>query len=248
MRITTGGGDHATQSSYTGQSRQWKGHHKKICKPYNSFVSSADFRGLSTPERVDSILLSQLVAQVYPDGDFTFPPKIESPSLTLFLDLLPRLTANGRHALPVCTPGKVYPTSSAIEPFLSRFGNNNFLLHSHLTSFAHGIYPLASRVMNHSCYPNSVARYKIRQGESPVMEVVTLNKIHEGEEVRRNVLVDRAGTHANRSGHDSICRPGSSIRHASSCATSKLWFLMQLCVVPLSTFRRSDHGGSDECT
>ncbi|KAG5219766.1 SET domain-containing protein [Salix suchowensis] len=65
----------------------------------------------------------------------------------------------------------------------NRFGNNNFTIHSHLNSFAHGIFPLASRLFNHSCAPNAAARYKLVQGQAVTMEVVALRDIPEGEEV-----------------------------------------------------------------
>ncbi|CCL99706.1 uncharacterized protein FIBRA_01728 [Fibroporia radiculosa] len=65
----------------------------------------------------------------------------------------------------------------------TRFGNNNFIIHSHLNTFGHGIYPLASRLFNHSCVPNAVAKYIISPFESVQMEVVALRDIAEGEEI-----------------------------------------------------------------
>ena len=65
----------------------------------------------------------------------------------------------------------------------SRFGNNNFVLHSHLVSFGHGIYPLASRLFNHSCVPNAAVCYSLTQGRPPSMEVIALRKIAVDEEV-----------------------------------------------------------------
>jgi hypothetical protein len=65
----------------------------------------------------------------------------------------------------------------------SRFGNNNFIIHSHLTTFGHGIFPLASRLFNHSCLPNAAAKYILSPSNPPKMEVIALRDIALGEEV-----------------------------------------------------------------
>jgi SET and MYND domain-containing protein len=70
-----------------------------------------------------------------------------------------------------------------LDELYSRFGNNNFVIHSHLVSVAHGIFPLASRLFNHSCVPNSVAKYIFTESEPVRMDVVALREIKEGEEV-----------------------------------------------------------------
>lgn len=90
-----------------------------------------------------------------------------------------------RRSLPVVHAGIVgLDTAIITEDIYSRFGNNNFLVHSHLNPCAHGIFPLASRLFNHSCNPNCVAKYLFRKGEPVVMEVVAISAIAEGEEVR----------------------------------------------------------------
>jgi SET and MYND domain-containing protein len=71
----------------------------------------------------------------------------------------------------------------SLEALFSRSGNNNFAVYNHLTTIAHGIFPLASRLFNHSCLPNAVATYLIRQGEPVRMEVVALREIRATEEV-----------------------------------------------------------------
>jgi hypothetical protein len=70
-----------------------------------------------------------------------------------------------------------------LDELYSRFGNNNFVIHSHLVSIAHGIFPLASRLFNHSCVPNAVAKYIFTESEPVRMDVVALRHIKEGEEV-----------------------------------------------------------------
>jgi hypothetical protein len=71
-----------------------------------------------------------------------------------------------------------------LDELYSRFGNNNFAVHSHLVSVAHGIFPLASRLFNHSCVPNAAAKYIFTVSEPVCMDVVMLREIQEGEEVR----------------------------------------------------------------
>jgi hypothetical protein len=66
----------------------------------------------------------------------------------------------------------------------SRFGNNNFAIHSHLSAIAHGIFPLASRLFNHSCLPNSAPKYIFSPSEGVKMEIVALRHISPEEEVR----------------------------------------------------------------
>lgn len=51
------------------------------------------------------------------------------------------------------------------------------------TTIAHGIFPLASRLFNHSCLPNAAARYVIRRGQSVRMEIVALREIKVTEEI-----------------------------------------------------------------
>ncbi|KAF9493182.1 SET domain-containing protein [Pleurotus eryngii] len=89
-------------------------------------------------------------------------------------------SSNKFQALP---PHERLDSSMARTALYNRFGNNNFTIHSHLNSFAHGIFPLASRLFNHSCAPNAAARYKLVQGQAVTMEVVALRDIPEGEEI-----------------------------------------------------------------
>jgi SET and MYND domain-containing protein len=71
-----------------------------------------------------------------------------------------------------------------VREIYARFGNNNFVIHSHLTTFGHGVFPLASRLFNHSCLPNAAAKYTLSASNVPRMDVVALRDIAQGEEVR----------------------------------------------------------------
>ncbi|KAI0823932.1 SET domain-containing protein [Trametes gibbosa] len=157
----------------------WKAHHKKLCKGFNAFAASTEYQALAAHDQVDALLLSQMVA--HPSQWRTEP--LES-SYSTFMDLLkgPRADA---FDLPVCLPkGADRAASLALANELhSRFGNNNFVLHSHLNSYAHGVFPLASRLFNHSCVPNAVCKYIIKPEEPVTMQIVTLRNIVSDEEI-----------------------------------------------------------------
>lgn len=163
-----------------GQAVQWKAHHRKLCKRFNLYSASPDFLSLETNERVDAILLSQLVASIFPDNQYGSPQEIGGQLTSAFFDLMKR----SGHVPPICSSSGISPPSQIVEDLFSRFANNNFVLHSHLTQFAHGIFPVASRLLNHSCIPNCVAKYVITPGQAVKMEVVALRDIQEGEEAR----------------------------------------------------------------
>jgi hypothetical protein len=63
-------------------------------------------------------------------------PTEELPLLSTFSALLPGPPAP---VPPVCPPA-----AATAKTYHARFGNNNFVVHSHLTSVAHGVFPLAS--------------------------------------------------------------------------------------------------------
>jgi len=79
-----------------------------------------------------------------------------------------------------------------------RFGPNNFVLHSFAAlnsgvtegaAYAHGIFPLASRLFNHSCYPTAWPAFVVRN-KKLCMEVRALVDIPQGEEVCFAIGVD----------------------------------------------------------
>lgn len=130
----------------------------------------------------------------------------DDPGLSIFMSLLPG-PVMGKDVPPTCplSTGQ-RPAQSASELFL-RCGNNNFSIHSHLTTIAHGAFPLASRLFNHSCVPNAVAKYKLARAKEVVMEIVAIRDIAPGEEVccthRRKSMHSQAGLPDMYS----LCRP-----------------------------------------
>lgn len=177
----------ATQRSHgvvltsAGQSTQWKAHHRSLCKRFNRYIVSAGLQSLAPDEKVDAILLSQLLASIFPSNTFDSPQEVGAQLTSIFLELMQR-PLEELSIPPVCVPSN--PPPQIVGDLFTRFSNNNFVLHSHLTPFAHGIFPLASRLFNHSCVPNCVAKYIITPGEAVRMEVVALRAINEGEEAR----------------------------------------------------------------
>lgn len=140
---------------------------------------SADYQTLLEHEKLDALLLSHTVARfsLLPSPH---EPENDSPG-GIMTSLLPQ--AGGTIPAPPLCPIKPQPNQNLVNTLYSRFGNNNFVIHSHLSSIGHGIFPAASGLFNHSCVPNAVAKYVLSQGQPVVMQVVALRDIHPGEEV-----------------------------------------------------------------
>ena len=164
--------------SISGQNLHWNLDHKRICRAYASYVASADYQMLLEHEKLDVLLLSHTVARFSPLP--SLEPENDSPE-SIMTSLLPQ-AGSSVSAPPLC-PIKPQPSQDLINMLYSRFGNNNFVIHSHLSSIGHGVFPAASRLFNHSCVPNAVAKYVLSQGKPVVMQVVALRDIHPGEEV-----------------------------------------------------------------
>ncbi|KAF7299584.1 hypothetical protein HMN09_00963700 [Mycena chlorophos] len=155
------------------QTLQWPVH-KRLCKRLSKYGASTAVQALAEHEKLEALLLSHLIARLDVDSQDSeellqsmlslLPGPVEPP-------LLPIIYASARFAAP------------EVQNIYARFGNNNFALHSHLTTFGHGVFPEASRYFNHSCLPNAAAKYRLVQGQRPMMEVVALREIEEGEEV-----------------------------------------------------------------
>ncbi|KAL0570031.1 hypothetical protein V5O48_011929 [Marasmius crinis-equi] len=131
---------------------------------------------METHEKMDSLLLSTLIARIEL-LKLSFDD-VESP-LHTFMSLMSGPTAPSPP--PVFTKNTL--ATEQIATLFARFGNNNFSIHSHFNTYAHGIFPLASRLFNHSCMPNAAAKYIITPGDPPRMEIVALRPISEGEEI-----------------------------------------------------------------
>jgi SET domain len=157
-----------------------------MCKAYNRYTASTVFQTLPPNEKLDSLLLSHLVAELFSnskEGPLTLLIEDQPTPISTFSSLLSGPIAN--QLTPPISP--MGPNDVLLEGVLdelySRFGNNNFVIHSHLVSIAHGIFPLASRLFNHSCVPNAAAKYIFTESEPVHMEVVALRDIKKGEEV-----------------------------------------------------------------
>ncbi|OAX38145.1 SET domain-containing protein [Rhizopogon vinicolor AM-OR11-026] len=158
------------------QSLHW-GSHKKYCKRLASFTASADFQCLEEHEKLAALLHTHLIAEI----SSNVLCDARAKQLSTFMSLLP----GPQHGSPpiACPMSVSVEVHQSLEALFSRSGNNNFAVHSHLTTIAHGIFPLASRLFNHSCLPNAAARYVIRQGQPVHMEVVALRQINASEEI-----------------------------------------------------------------
>lgn len=141
-------------------------------------MASEPYKSLLEHEKFDSLLLSHTIAQLA-SLPSPYVPSPGSPA-DILMSLLPHLT--GMPTPTICSIQPA-PTQTFVEKLYSRFGNNNFVIHSHLSSIGHGVFPLASRLFNHSCMPNAVVKYIFNQGKSVTMEVVALRDIVSGEEV-----------------------------------------------------------------
>ncbi|KAF7346334.1 Linear gramicidin synthase subunit D [Mycena sanguinolenta] len=142
----------------------------QLDRRFAKFEASLPFQALAAHEKLDALLLSHLVAQLDgPDDDristmtSLLAGPVEMP--------LPPVACSPR--IPESLIGEIY----------SRFGNNNFVIHSHLTTYGHGVFPLASRLFNHSCLPNAAAKYVLSASNVPRMEVIALRDISPGEEI-----------------------------------------------------------------
>ncbi|KAJ3531387.1 hypothetical protein NMY22_g8174 [Coprinellus aureogranulatus] len=163
------------------QNDHWHSGHKRICKKFNQFTNATAFQRLEKHERMDSLLLTHLLAHLSTLPEPYSPES--SADLSVTLSLLPGPTANDAASPPHCQIKPSPPSEKFVSDLYSRFGNNNFTIHSHLNSIAHGVFPQASRLFNHSCVPNAVAKYVLKHGEVVSMEVVSLQNISAGEEV-----------------------------------------------------------------
>ena len=166
----------------SGQNRAWTAHHKKICKNYSRFIVSEQYQPLTAHDQVDALLLTQLLADPGHWSEKHTPSDLRDP-ISTFMDLI-KFPRPGGFVPPLCHSRNAQSegTIKLAADLYSRFGNNNFVLHSHLDSYAHGVFPLASRLFNHSCVPTAVCKYVITPSEPVRMDVVALCDISEGEE------------------------------------------------------------------
>jgi len=158
-----------------------------MCKLYHQHTSSYRFQYLAAHERLDSLLLSHLLCQVTSATSATLP---DTDPVSVFHTLLPGPAS--MHSIPGPPLGPSV-TADLVNDLYSRFGNNNFAIHSHLNTVGHGIFPLASRLFNHSCVPNAAAKFILSPSKPVTMEVVALRDISAGEEVRFSMYLVSSG-------------------------------------------------------
>ena len=163
----------------SGQNLHWRAHHKVICKSIRQFLASSEYQNLPSNEQLDSLLLSHLVAEFY-SGKHN--RRGQDPAFCTMLSLMEGPVP--LNAPPICPMNKAVVPEDDIQSLYARFANNNFTIHSHLVVYAHGIFPLASRLFNHSCVPNAAAKFIITPSRCVSMEVVSLTAIPQDEEVQ----------------------------------------------------------------
>lgn len=187
-------------------------------------MASEEYQALSHHDQVDAILLSHLIAERFIDDGGNISAEGGS-SMSTLMELVEARSAPTTIP-PLCNanvPSDVLSTAHAIY---NRFGNNNFVVHSHLNSYAHGIFPFASRSFNHSCVPNAVVKYIITPCHPVRMEVIALRDIARGDELYFTIT----GSHATAicvpiPGHLTLrpCQledPMNSLKSRPTCAAS----------------------------
>jgi SET domain len=141
--------------------------------------------------------------------------QLASNPLACFIDLIPHPHARPLPPLPpkLDLSAMKVPSSrlfqqiheseeSVLLAAWKRFGPNNFVLHSFAAlndgvatgaTYAHGVFPLASRLFNHSCYPTAWPAFVVRD-KGICMEVRALVDIPQDEEVCFAIEVDSGWT------------------------------------------------------
>ncbi|EJC98158.1 SET domain-containing protein [Fomitiporia mediterranea MF3/22] len=167
------------------QTRHWNVIHKYMCKNISNFCISSDFQASPIHARTDAFLLSHLVAEQSERLEISGENLREgfNDPLATFVSLLPLSAASVPDTPLICPLSRSSIASPAvIKEIFSRFSNNNFIVHSHLSAVGHGIFPLASRLFNHSCLPNAIVTYSFTS-EGIQMVVKALTPIKQGEEI-----------------------------------------------------------------
>ncbi|KIJ54416.1 hypothetical protein M422DRAFT_775528 [Sphaerobolus stellatus SS14] len=177
----------------TCQTKAWKAHHRRLCPRMQKFMASPSPQA-SPDSKLHLLLLAQLMTEhgTILEGAFDrismdpreLPWKDALPHpITALLTLLP---AEG-HTDSVMSDLSVFGLKGGpiAKHLTCRFANNNFAMHSsRMDVFGHGIFPLASRAFNHSCYPNAVPIYRVTSNRAGAeMNVVTLRNISKWEEI-----------------------------------------------------------------
>ncbi|KAI5989994.1 hypothetical protein EDD15DRAFT_2170926 [Pisolithus albus] len=149
--------------------------HKRYCADFLRYASSPAFTQLHAHQKLDAVLLTHLLAE--------FSSANDSSGVATFTSLLPAPVAEIVQCPRTCPLAPTRKPSLSPSELYSRFANNNFAIHSHFTTIAHGVFPLASRLFNHSCLPNAFPKYTLHRGHQVQMSIVAMRDIEAGEEV-----------------------------------------------------------------
>lgn len=152
-----------------------------MCKKIPAFRASEAFQRIPQYQQTDSVLLSHLVAEHYKNfsvASTSTEDDLDDPIKT-FQTLIPFSTDDVPTTFPMVG---MNPSIELLSMIYSRFSNNNFVIHSHLNPVGHGVFPLASRLFNHSCSPNAIVEYMF-ETEGISLEVKVIDTINAGEEV-----------------------------------------------------------------
>ncbi|GJJ13275.1 hypothetical protein Clacol_007526 [Clathrus columnatus] len=174
---------------YCGQIKAWNIHHRRICKRIADFTNSVYYRGLTNSEQLHVLLLTHLIAEHGSILHETFSTLDQvgedAGTLDPIKTLLSLLPQNKYEQLTYDIPLRNV-NNDLISHLSRRFSNNNFTIHcSRLDVFAHGIFPLASRFFNHSCFPSAVPIYTPLEGSGTIeMRIKVLRDLDPGDEVR----------------------------------------------------------------
>lgn len=182
-------------------------HHMRLCPSLQILLTALRAQVSGDNEacllaRKDVLLVLQLVSVLYstPEAQDLIPRSVTDPPTqgidfhnpaSVFAHLLP---ANDPPRFPV--PYPFFPlVSDPPRPgqrhrdkillyLASRFHNNNFgCWTSDMEPLADAIFPVASRLFNHSCRPNCVVVYEIVETKGLVMELRAVRPIAKGEEI-----------------------------------------------------------------
>ncbi|KAI6016485.1 hypothetical protein BKA83DRAFT_4336885 [Pisolithus microcarpus] len=167
--------------------------HKRYC---------ADFRDtrLHAHQKLDAVLLTHLLAECSAASDASGVDHVAT-----LTSLLPAPVAAAVQCPPTCPLTSTGKPSLSPSELYSRFANNNFAIHSHFTTIAHGIFPLASRLFNHSCLPNAFPKYTLHRRHQVQMSIVAMRDIEAGEEVRIIYSTDRSTIHLTHTAPLKVC-------------------------------------------
>lgn len=177
----------------TGQLKDWNAHHRRICKRYTRYTNSSSYMNLTEDGKLHVLLLTHLIGEHEPvlrealkkwsqDQEATFQADDHLDPINAMVSLLPKAEDE------LMTNDIPLPSVNAdlISHLSRRFANNNFMIHcSRLNTFAHGVFPLASRFFNHSCFPSAVATYTFSTKYKGIeMNIALLRDLNPGDEVR----------------------------------------------------------------